>query len=192
MCEFLGLAEVAKIIQKLDVYTEDVESGKDWEVVVHIALAMRCLEAKHTGQPHAMLGLPELVHLSGVIFKDIPGEHKKPIAALKWWKSVRIDQFPYVAVLSPTYSKFETFDKILVYQKGARGAYTVRGFQMKEGREYPTINAPAGMSGVLMQGKAAETPTGKARKGWTYPSRSDVTGFLGKSLEMAYPASRLV
>ncbi|CAJ1443942.1 unnamed protein product [Effrenium voratum] len=189
MCCHLGWKQVGAWIEELPSWSGKVESGQDWETVLLVALCLRCYEAKYS-EPHELLGLAKgALRPAAVYVEKVPQENStNPEVILAWWKGQRIRTYPYIAVLSPTFSKTEIVDAMWIYQESATASCLVRGMQAKLGSTYPTQDMPLGMLGLLFRGKAPETSGNLARQRWKYLTASEIQSFLGKSLTAACPA----
>ncbi|CAJ1394413.1 unnamed protein product [Effrenium voratum] len=189
MCCYLGWKQVGAWIEELPSWSGKVESGQDWETVLLVALCLRCYEAKYS-EPHELLGLAKgALRPAAVYVEKVPQENStNPEVILAWWKGQRIRTYPYIAVLSPTFSKTEIVDAMWIYQESATASCLVRGMQAKLGSTYPTQDMPLGMLGLLFRGKAPETSGNLARQRWKYLTASEIQSFLGKSLTAACPA----
>ncbi|CAJ1390379.1 unnamed protein product, partial [Effrenium voratum] len=189
MCCYLGWKQVGAWIEELPSWSGKVESGQDWETVLLVALCLRCYEAKYS-EPHELLGLAKgALRPAAVYVEKVPQENStNPEVILAWWKGQPIDTYPYIAVLSPTFSKTEIVDAMWVYQKDATASCLVRGMQAKLGSAYPKQNMPLGMLGLLFRGQAPDTTRNLERQRWKYLTASEIQSFLGKSLTAACPA----
>ncbi|CAJ1449594.1 unnamed protein product [Effrenium voratum] len=189
MCCHLGWKQVGAWIKELPSWSGKVESGQDWETVVLVALCLRCYEAKYS-EPHELLGLPKgALRPAAVLWRRcrrrmLPNQQTVMLA---WWKGQRIRTYPYMAVLSPTFSKTEIVDAMWIYQESATASCLVRGMQAKLGSAYPKQDMPLGMLGLLFRGKAPETSGNPKRQRWNYVAAGDIERFLGTSLTAAYP-----
>ncbi|CAJ1443945.1 unnamed protein product [Effrenium voratum] len=192
MCCHLGWKQVGAWIEELPSWSGKVESGQDWETVLLVALCLRCYEAKYS-EPHELLGLAKgALRPAAVYVEKVPQENStNPEVILAWWKGQPIDTYPYIAVLSPTFSKTEIVDAMWVYQKDATASCLVRGMQAKLGSAYPKQDMPLGMLGLLFRGKAPETSGNLERQRWKYLTASEIQSFLGTSLTAAYPENWL-
>ncbi|CAJ1455096.1 unnamed protein product [Effrenium voratum] len=189
MCCYLGWKQVGAWIEELPSWSGKVESGQDWETVLLVALCLRCYEAKYS-EPHELLGLAKgALRPAAVYVEKVPQENStNPEVILAWWKGQPIDTYPYIAVLSPTFSKTEIVDAMWVYQKDATASCLVRGMQAKLGSAYPKQDMPLGMLGLLFRGQAPDTTRNLERQRWKYLTASEIQSFLGKSLTAACPA----
>ncbi|CAJ1390530.1 unnamed protein product [Effrenium voratum] len=189
MCCHLGWKQVGAWIEELPSWSGKVESGQDWETVLLVALCLRCYEAKYS-EPHELLGLPKgALRPAAVYVEKVPQENStKPTVMLAWWKEQRIRTYPYIAVLSPTFSKTEIVDAMWIYQESATASCLVRGMQAKLGSAYPKQDMPLGMLGLLFRGQAPDTTRNLERQRWKYLTASEIQSFLGKSLTAACPA----
>ncbi|CAJ1384713.1 unnamed protein product [Effrenium voratum] len=188
MCCHLGWKQVGAWIEELPSWSGKVESGQDWETVLLVALCLRCYEAKYS-EPHELLGLAKGALPAAVYVEKVPQENStKPTVMLAWWKKQRIRTYPYIAVLSPTFSKTEIVDAMWIYQESATASCLVRGMQAKLGSAYPKQDMPLGMLGLLFRGQAPDTTRNLERQRWKYLTASEIQSFLGKSLTAACPA----
>ncbi|CAJ1411378.1 unnamed protein product [Effrenium voratum] len=189
MCCHLGWKQVGAWIEELPSWSGKVESGQDWETVLLVALCLRCYEAKYS-EPHELLGLAKgALRPAAVYVEKVPQENStNQEVILAWWKGQPIDTYPYIAVLSPTFSKTEIVDAMWVYQKDATASCLVRGMQAKLGSAYPKQDMPLGMLGLLFRGQAPDTTRNLERQRWKYLTASEIQSFLGKSLTAACPA----
>eukprot|EP01062_Namystynia_karyoxenos_P028641 TRINITY_DN21678_c0_g1_i1.p1 TRINITY_DN21678_c0_g1~~TRINITY_DN21678_c0_g1_i1.p1 ORF type:complete len:631 (+),score=210.70 TRINITY_DN21678_c0_g1_i1:61-1893(+) len=190
LCAKLGWTDVSELIKKLDVYSDDSKTGRAWEFIVSICIALRCYQAmlcKVT--PHQMLGFPEGLELKDFSVRWIPDNYDNTKDALKWWKGVKKEIFPRASLLVPVVSDFNVVDCLLVCETGSECVVT--GFQQKEGRGLPTESPPSGVRGVVLRGRAPEkaaSPKSDRLKPWEYVGAEDVRDFLGVSLGMLCPA----
>lgn len=191
MCEYLELSTVAEQVQDLTAHAKTVGSGKDWELITNIALALRCFAAKYS-KPHTILGLPTGAEPCFVYTGPVPSKCETPGDALKWWRSEEDAgsiKYPYLALLLPTHSNFEAFDSMTVFQEAKGGPQHVRGYQNKLSKGLPETDAPEGTQGVLLRGDAPGKSTGSKRFArWQYLDREALKDMLGTSLEQVYPA----
>lgn len=189
MSEWLGLRAISKQLQNLHHAVQRSGSGDTWENILRIAISFRCVEATFK-EAHLLLGLPHGASVNKVFFLDVPQEIKAPEEAQEWRKNQKVAKVhPYLAVLNPVNAGFKLFDTITVYQNSADEPPHVQGFQMKEGKTTVRADAPEGMTGLLMRGKAPSFTTGSSKAGWTYPDEDMVRSFLGASLQTVYPGS---
>ena len=190
VCDYLGIPEVLTLVKDLETYAKSEHSGKDWEIISHVALLLRCMWATH-GTVHELLpfqvGWPLPKH---VYAKAIPAEYGGPDIARDWWRSVPKACFPYLAVLWPQNSDFRLFDLMVCYQESANTELRVTGYQCKLGADTPNEDTPDDIPGILLRGDApfsARAPT--KRKGWRYLGELEIIDFLGRSLEGVYPST---
>ena len=119
---------VARKISELKVDQQRIGSGKDWEDITQIAILMRCLHAKYTHQPHALLGLdgPDLnprtcptIYVQEFLGKTIFD------ATQKWEERSRTAKYPHVAVIIPTHNSFNKFDSVLIHRQSATDMWVI-------------------------------------------------------------------
>eukprot|EP00932_Pfiesteria_piscicida_P005793 SRR837773.15703.p1 GENE.SRR837773.15703~~SRR837773.15703.p1 ORF type:complete len:211 (+),score=27.11 SRR837773.15703:43-633(+) len=190
MCEYVGMKTVGRWISKLQSHTAEVEGGKDWEDMVSVAVALRCVNAQQLEDDHRhrLLAIPEQRPLAHVYCADIPSEFRKPVTALKWWQDTirqTVVTFPHISVLTPNFQRFEVADCMQIYVSSNTAEPIVRLYQMKAGKKYgDPSKVPESMQWVLMQGDAPAS-----RQGSRQPTRDEVVDFLGASLRDLYPSS---
>ena len=190
MLSYLELGELSQWVEEIPVLAGQVDSGMDWQAIVLIALALRCVQAKH-GSAHKLLGLPAGAQPKEVYFYKIPPEScEQPDGVRRWWGNQKIEGYPYVAVLSPNYAKAAVFDVIWVYQRDPQSKQLFNGIQDKLGSATPNHDVPEWFeNGFLFRGRAPEKDTTpRNRTGWTYKGAEAIREFLGVSLTAAYPA----
>ena len=191
MLSYLELGELSQWVEEIPVLAGQVDSGMDWQAIVLIALALRCVQAKHVSA-HKLLGLPAGAQPKEVYFYKIPPDNcEQPDDVRSWWENQKIEGYPYVAVLSPNYAKAAVFDVIWVYQRDSQSKQVFNGIQDKLGSATPNQNVPHWFeNGFMFRGHAPEKDTTpRDRIGWTYKGAEDIRGFLGASLTAAYPAN---
>nr|ABI14295.1 unknown [Pfiesteria piscicida] len=191
MCDYLGFKEVAKMIGSLKVCAESVGSGKDWELISQIALALRCYETKF-GEAHCGLQLPADRTTDFVGVELVPSKFRNPVGALEWWKdrAQHLTAFPHISFLIPQHTAFEHFDSIIVRQARLSDHPFVVGFQNELSKDYPKKDVPEGMQGVLLRGDAPAKGRGSNNfSRWTYSTSDELIDILGASLAPMYPAN---
>ena len=186
MCCHLGWKQVGAWIEELPSWSGKVESGQDWETVVLAFDAMRPSTASLTSCWDCQKGLygPPRCMWRRCRRRMLPNQQTVMLA---WWKGQRIRTYPYIAVLSPTFSKTEIVDAVWIYQESATASCLARGMQAKLGSAYPKQDMPLGMLGLLFRGKAPETSGNPKRQRWNNVAAGDIESFLGTSLTAAYP-----
>jgi hypothetical protein len=127
VCDYLGEHKIAEWISQIPSLAQKVESGQDWEAIVLVALALRCIQAKFD-EPHEMLMLPNGAPKPADVFlKLVPTKHcERPEDMLKWWKTQAVRKYPYMAVLSPAYAKTTVIDVMWVYTESESSEHIVR------------------------------------------------------------------
>jgi len=169
------------------------ETGLEWESILQIALAFRCLHQSLIGtkSPFEMY---DTVVKPCSLFVTMPGECKTIGDALSWI-SVRIaeglTEADHVLLLVvPSYGKFPDVDGFVATGKKLQGKSSVRvcAYQAKSGRALPKNPLPERSPlnrGYLLRGIAAQRRS--FHRGWEYVDESGVQELLGHSLSPLYP-----
>lgn len=125
---------IKNMIKKVELHAEDEKSGKDWEFIVNIAIALRCLDSslngtkgifdlfdKEVSPDFKLLFLPPDYAKLESIYDYIIGilaETTKPNTIIQ---------------LVPSHSQFEVCDGLLLF-KDANNEMRASGYQVKLGR----------------------------------------------------------
>ena len=183
----MGLKMLSDIANKIaDLVDRDLsaltarthQTGLDWEVIVQIAILLRCI-----GRPGANIVLPFLgdCKVSGTICVTIPAEYQSLDQAHSFIsKCVRSLATDTVAYITPQFAKFPDYDGFLVYKEA------VVGIQIKLTRGYPKHPVPDWISeAFLIRGNAPATTYVDEK--WTYLNKEEMVALLGYSLAPLYP-----
>ncbi len=172
--------------------SSNVDSGKDWESLINIAILIRCILSKSYPEysPFNLFQEP----ISNVRFLSFDSE-MKTLKAAKTFMNKTLNKLsasnkPAVLIAIPTSSTFEVVDGIIVHCTLDNTEYY--GYQAKAGKSFPDTNKliPDWMSECyLLRGKAPETTHGSAKeKKWKYCNKLSTIDLLGKSFAELCPA----
>ena len=172
-------------INALYTHAQNIESGKDWEIVITIATIFRCLLSQLLGAqgPFEIAPAQSFPH---VVYMETPS---KTLPEVFSEIGSRYDGYlaPTILIVTLTYSKFADFDLLVCYGR-QQGGFRCDGYQMKLGRAYPKRPVPTTyvQRGFLFRGRA---PASESRKdSWQYLSEGDVKEFLGYSFSPLIPS----
>jgi hypothetical protein len=173
---------ISQLINALYTHAQNIESGKDWEIVITIVTIFRCLLSQLIGAQGPFGIAPEQI-FPQVVYMDTPSRILSEV--LRKIRS-RYGKYlvPTVVIVTLAYSKFADFDLLVCY--GEKGKFECDGYQMKLGRAYPKRNVPRGVQrGFLFRGRAPAVDQQKDR--WEYLSEEGVRNFLGYSFSPLIP-----
>jgi hypothetical protein len=177
---------LAECITNLETHCQIVEHGLDWEIIVQIALILRCCYGRR-----------------GYPFHDIenyvPDEYHPVVAVRKLYANnsnsahAEIQAFcehlraPTLVVFTPAYAKFPLFDGFVAFHNPGKNLY-VLGVQMKLGRAVPKARGNTFRwvsKGYLVRG----LPAGSSYETdfWHYLSSDEINNLLGFSLGALQP-----
>ena len=163
----------------LSALTARTQTGLDWEVIVQIAILLRCI-----GEPGANIDLPFLgdCKVSGTICVTIPAECESLDQAHSFISNcIRSLATETVAFITPQFAKFPDYDGFLVYKEA------VVGIQIKLTRGYPKHPVPDWISeAFLIRGNVTPATTYVDEK-WAYLSKEEMVALLGYSMAPLYP-----
>ena len=185
---------LAQSLERLVLSSEKTETGLDWEILIETATILHCCEASQIYCGGGPLDIckadSEKFAISVVRRMPLPAGIFTVSAALDYIRNdLRGEREIVIAVCSPVYSKFPSYDCLIAYHHPNFGT-NVYGLQMKLGRAYPKdVACEAVQSSFLMRGNAPESENQK--RGWTYMSEEQLKKYLGFSLSFLYPASLL-
>ena len=180
---------VREVVQQLETYSGQYETGKDWECIVLLALLLRCFRAtKNTYNLFDRVPLnPQVVK-----FVLLPSNCTTLEGARRELAVQAGISSSCVVIAYPTATKFPFYDSMLLVRSGDQNKYI--GLQMKLGNEYPaggsqSPNTDEWNGGSFwVRGRATET-SGITNNGWVYLTKEELTRFLGYSLGTLYPAT---
>jgi hypothetical protein len=213
------LEPLKKCFKNLQVFSSVTNSGKDWEVIIEIALLFRFYGYK-LNRSNVPLGLLEGTQSEperevDVKYVSIPHEIKslcindeanqlnqdcaKDNVYEFIQKTVKAYHTPTLLLFSPVDNSFPVFDGFAVFTKlrvidGVESRHTViSGYQAKKGKVTvtPTVGVPAWVNGGgwIVRGHDAICDS-IAANGWIYLSETSICkDILGYSLTPIYPAS---
>jgi hypothetical protein len=151
--------------------------GDSWEALFVIALLIRLF----TREQHPLLFIEDsILQQSRVSYNklwnwDYSFEDARSMKDLIDGM-VEPEQFPHVAVYYPPHSSFAIYD-VIVAVYDSKKERTLRGYQLKEGREIPADPGTGCCKSILIRGIAARRQN-ELRK-WVVASDDDIDGFLG-------------
>ena len=188
------LSPLKKCLNNLEVFSALSDSGKDWEVIIEIALLFR-FYANMLSDLSVPLGLLEPTQrATHVQYISMPGDCDTLDKAHKFIASnVTLCTKPTLILFSPLLTKFPVFDGFAVFterdEDGHRST-VISGYQARKGTSTPVAAVPAWVNGGgwLLRGKAAATEH-LTESGWIYMTEQDICDeILGYSLAPIYPA----
>jgi hypothetical protein len=178
----------------LKTYAATTESGKDWEVIVHAALLLRCLHSKMSSWPLPLLQNVPVAELTSLQIKhiNIPDNYKAVDDPFHSYiqQEAAVSSTSTVTLFTPVYSKFELFDGFLCYSKGKK-IQEIVGIQCKAGEDQPNRSKRTFPNwirqGYLIRGRAFSTFVDSDTR-WTFLSEdTQFREILGESLSALYP-----
>jgi hypothetical protein len=187
--EILSAHPIAKHIgklieQDLTVFAERTETGLDWEIIVQVAILLRCFG------PPGELTLPffGLVFVLDAGYATIPASVETLEQAYQHITSFMRDvPTGKVVYFTPQFAKFPDYDGILAY-KATEEVVRLAGTQVKLSRGTPKHDVPTWMeSAFLIRGNAPNSPYGIGK--WVYMDKQEMLQLLGNSLAPLYPNS---
>ena len=187
------LSPLTDCFSSLQFYSTQTDSGKDWEVIIEIALLFRFYANKFSnfGVPLNLLSRPQ--QAADVQYISIPGELNTLGKARTFIKDkVAVCIKSTLILFVPLLNSFPVFDGFAVFTECDNGGRRtiISGYQAKKGRPTPTAAVPAWVNGGgwLLRGRAAGTQH-RPESGWTYMTQQDICDdILGYSLAPIYPA----
>ena len=186
---FQNLSPVALCITALDSFVAlDVQSGKDWEMIVVIALCLRYFLQQNNGHG-CPFGLVPSGKKSTFHFVKLPENVSSLDGAMDEMALFRPNT---VSLVYPTCSQFVKYDTIVVYTDGDK-KQTSAGLQMKTPNEYPDAKdiADARLTGGSYWIRRAAPVTSRTHAGeWIYLDIGQVRDMLGYSLSFLVPLTR--
>ena len=151
--------------------------GDSWEALFVVALLIRLFTREH----HPLLYVDSsLLSACGVTYNELWNgnhsfEHARSLKDLLAGM-VEPEQFPHVAVYYPPHSSFAMYD-VIVAVYDSKKERTLRGYQLKEGREIPAKPGSECFKSILIRGTAAQRRN--ELRQWVIASDDDVDSFLG-------------
>lgn len=182
----------------LKIYAATTESGKDWEVIVHAALLLRCLHSKMSWEPLPLLQNVPNAELKSLQIRhiDIPEDYKAVDDSFHSFvlQKVANSEAPSastVTLFTPVHSKFELFDGFLCYSK-EKEIQEIVGIQCKAGEDQPNrdkrIFPDWIRQGYLIRGRAPDSAFVDSHRRWTFLDEDrQLREILGESLSALYP-----
>jgi len=162
----------------LDAFEKGKTGGGDsWEALFVIALLIRLM----VKEDHSLLFLEDsTLHQCHVSYNKLWNgnysfEDAKSLKDLLTGM-VEPEQFPHVAVYYPPHSSFAVYD-VIVAVYDSKKERTLRGYQLKEGREIPAKPGTECFKSILIRGIAAQRRN--ELRQWVIASDDDIDSFLG-------------
>ena len=174
---------VVQLIENLNVYAQESNSGQEWEIVVNIAILLHCINSQISHVPLHLFG-EKLGPINDVTFVKIPPQYIS-LDEVHSYILETMQRFGEntVAVFSPACANLPKFDAFVVYKKGKEDKMKKIGCQMKIGNRYPTGKVPDWIDrAILIRGNAPEVTT-SAEKVWAYMTKSEVQALMGYSMQ---------
>jgi hypothetical protein len=166
------------ITDLLDAFERGKTGGGDsWEALFVIALLIRLM----VKEDHSLLFLEDsTLHQCHVSYNKLWNgnysfEDAKSLKDLLAGM-VEPEQFPHVAVYYPPHSSFAIYD-VIVAVYDSKKERTLRGYQLKEGREIPANPGTECFKSILIRGIAAQRRN--ELRQWVIASDDDIDSFLG-------------
>jgi hypothetical protein len=178
--------KICSLIDELGVYSSRTETGLDWEIIVQVAILLRCVGAYFGDNDPPFLGRGCTVH--DIECVTIPKEYQTLDGAHKFivdcTRAVKVGTVMYI---SPQFAKFPDYDGFLLY-KESDSRNRIIGVQIKLLRGYPKNLPPSWMEAAyLIRGGAPVKAFAKEK--WQYLNDNEMKSLLGYSLEPLYPSS---
>jgi hypothetical protein len=180
------VTQICSLIDELGVYSSRTETGLDWEIIVQVAILLRCVGAYFRDNNPPFLG-------RGCSVRDIecvtiPTENQTLDRAYQFivdcTREVKVGTVMYI---SPQFAKFPDYDGFLLY-KESDSRNQIIGLQIKLLRGYPKNLPPSWMEAAyLIRGGAPVKAFAKEK--WQYLNNNEMKSLLGYSLEPLYPSS---
>lgn len=172
----------------LSVLAARTETGLDWEIIVQIAILLRCICPPDSEICVPFFGNRNRRRVLETLCVTIPAENHTLEDAhnfiVGFVDSVAVGTILYI---TPQYAKFPDYDGFLVY-KAVDEHTVVVGIQVKLTRGYPKHPVPTWIEkAILIRGNAPERPNYKDK--WIYLSKEVMMGLLGTSMAPLYPHS---
>jgi len=167
-----------KIDYDLSVLAGRTQTGMDWEIIVQIAILLRCI-----GHPQGVVDVPFLGRcvVLEISCETIPVEYTT-LADVHVFISNGVNSLAVgtILYLTPQYAKFPDYDLFLVYKA------TNRLTRVKLIRGYPKHPVPTWIEkAFLIRGNAPERPHLKDE--WIYLNKDEMMSLLGVSMAPLYP-----
>lgn len=178
---------ISCLADDLSAYASKNQTGLDWEVMMQIAILLRCIICPRSGILPFFGGCEVLV----VTCATIPAEFITSHDAYRFIAHLVNGLAPGTLLyLSPQCAKFPDYDGFLVFKAAAAaGTFRVVGIQVKLSRGSPKhLPVPGWIeAAVLLRGNAPERAHLSDK--WTYWNRDQMVELLGVSLGSLYPRS---
>jgi hypothetical protein len=200
--QFLCEDDATGLYESLRASAENVETGRDWEMVVTLSIYIRSLEAKYckrTARGEPLRGPFGIAtdDVDNVRVISIPHDITTVVAAVEFIKKAT-QEAKTIYIFQLAYARFPDYDGFVSYRalqrpvgQGDPGASTIHGYQCKLTRGYPrragedTHNIAQGW--CLRGGRTVNTPV---HDGWQFPSVDQInTDLLGFGLRLLHPLS---
>ena len=197
--QFLGEEDATGLYESLRASAENVETGRDWELVVAFSIYIRSLEAKYCKATACgkLLQGPFSIATNGVIdvkVITIPHDKTNVVEAVEFIKDT-MQEAKTIYLFQLAYSKFPDFDGFVSYKTLKRhegqddlGVLTIHGYQCKLTRGYPrhAVDCHNIVKGWFLRGgMTVRTPV---HDGWEFPSIAQIeSDLLGFGLRLLHP-----
>jgi hypothetical protein len=172
------------ICNDLLTYSQTEEGGKDWEVIIAVAVILRSLYSMHYGALGPFEICPPDIYPNVVCISTVLPTLEEVLGVIAKFYSATKNAT--ILIVSLGYNKFADFDLLVCYGCEANH-FVCDGYQMKLSRAYPKRDIPNGIrQGFLFRGKAPAISNIKG--GWKYLSENEIIEFLGFSLRPLIPS----
>ena len=175
-------------INALSTHSSLIATGKDWECIINIALALHChryVLCNELGECIPRISDCTLDLTVEVAFCSLPGEYHTLDSAVHYITYRSDISQNSLIVLAPTYAAFPDFDLLVIRRTSAKNMI-IYGYQIKLGRSYPKRDLPSGVAcGYLIRGDPPQQSS--LRRGWSYLGSDAIASLLDCSLRSMTP-----
>ena len=198
--QFTTVPEVASpcvaLVKLIDInlaaHTEQIRTGKAWEVIVKVAVILRCLDAQlnQRSNPFGVIPLSRPAFQTIVVQMD---EQVETLDAAREFIKARLVKrtSPTLFVFTPRYPTFPDLDGFVSFvDPSSSSPTTTVAYQCKQGNATAPVPVPAWINlAYLLRGKAPKTTRGAQDElNWEYPDAVwMMLNLLGYSLSPVYP-----